>query len=322
MKKGIQLVSLVFLSLLVVMPGMAEAKDQLVFGNICFSRVDVWNSYSIKAFEYAGKKMGVKTIVLDPEGQMEKAIAAMEDLINKKVDGISVFTMTPDLDVTLAKMAKEAGIPITFENSMPGPEAEYIAVVACRYEDIGYAAGKFISETWPGSKLFYVMGQPGMNITEPYEEGLHRALEEFKTVELVGTQPTDWGAEKAMNVTQNFIQAGKEFDVIFANNEQMAQGVINALKDAGLYGKIKIVATGGGPVGLKMIESGQIDATMGAPVSLQGLITFRNLYQYLQGKTPPKFTPLPIIPVTADNVADAISWEVSDAAIEYIGGLE
>ncbi len=39
-----------------------------------------------------------------------------------------------------------------------------------------------------------------------------------------------------MNVTQNAIQSGLEFDVIFANNEQMATGVINALKDAGLFG--------------------------------------------------------------------------------------
>lgn len=322
MKTAVKIISSIILCILILSPGLAQAEKQLVFGNICFARTDVWNSYSIKAFEYAGEKMGVQTIVLDPEGQMEKAVAAMEDLINKKVDGISVYTITPELDVRLANMAKEAGIPVTFENSMPGEGAEYIAVVACRYEDIGYAAGKFISETWPGSKLFYVMGQPGMNITEPYEEGLHRALKEFGTVELVGTQPTDWGAEKAMNVTQNFIQSGKQFDVIFANNEQMAQGVINALKDAGLYGKVKIVATGGGPVGLEMLKNKQIDATMSAPVSLQGLITFKNLYQHLHGKTPAKFTPLPIIPVTVDNVNDAISWEVSDAAIEYIGGLE
>ena len=317
-----KVIGLVLLCVLLAMPGMVKAEEEIVFGNICFARTDVWNSYSIKAFEYAGEKMGVKTIVLDPEGQMEKAIAAMEDLINRKVDAISVYTITPDLDVTLAKMANEAGIPVTFENSMPGEDAEYVSVVACRYEDIGYAAGKFISETWPGSKLFYVMGQPGMNITEPYEQGLHKALEEFGTVELVGTQPTDWGAEQAMNVTQNFIQSGQEFDVVFANNEQMAQGVINALKDAGLYGKVKIVATGGGPVGLQMIKNKQIDATMSAPVSLQGLITFKNLYQHLKGKTPPKFTPLPIIPVTTDNVDDAVSWEVSDVAVDYIGGLE
>ena len=71
------------------------------------------------AFEYAARQKGVETIVLDPEGNLEKAVAAMEDLIAKKVDGVSVYTITPELDVTLYEMAKEAGIPITFENSLP-----------------------------------------------------------------------------------------------------------------------------------------------------------------------------------------------------------
>lgn len=296
-----------------------------VFGNIAHTRKDVWNNYSILAFEAACKEKGVRCVTLDSENSLEKAIANMEDLITQKVDGVSVYTITPDLDIRLAKMAKEAGIPITFENSRPEPGHEdlYISCVACQYDDIGYAAGKFISETWPGSKLFYVMGQPGMNITEPYEAGLHKALDEFKTITLVDTQPTDWGTEKAMNVTQNAIQSGLEFDVIFANNEQMAQGVVNALKDAGLYGKVKIVATGGGPDGLKMVKDGIIDATIAAPVSLQGLMTFRNLWRTYNGKkVEEKFMPLPLVPVTKATLDKAISWEFSPLAVEYIGGLD
>ncbi|MDK2896511.1 MAG: ribose transport system substrate-binding protein [Candidatus Atribacteria bacterium] len=306
-----------------------QEEKTYTFGNIAFSRTDVWNNYSILAFEYAARQKGIETIVLDPEGNLEKAVAAMEDLITKEVDGISVYTITPELDCTLAQMANEAGIPVTFENSLPAEDcrSSYISCVACQYDDIGYAAGKFISENYPGSKLFYVMGAPGMGITELYEEGLHRALEEYGTVELVSTQPTDWGAEQAMNVTQNAIQSGLEFDVIFANNEQMATGVINALKDAGLFGEIKIVATGGGPDGLKMIEDGLLDATMSAPVSLQGLLTFKNLYQYVvKGEEPPKFIPLPIIPITKDNLDEAIPWEINDEtyplALEVIGGID
>jgi len=327
--RGLSVVLFVALvSILLVSVAFAEEDDKLTFGYIAFSRKDIWNNYSILAFEYAAKQKGVETIVLDPEGNLEKAVSSMEDLITKKVDGISVFTMTPELDVTMAEMANAAGIPITFENSLPAENTpNYISCVACQYDDIGYAAGKYINEAYPGSKLFYVMGAPGMGITELYEKGLHKALEEFGTVELVSTQPTDWGAEQAMNVTQNAIQSGLEFDVIFANNEQMATGVINALKDAGLFGKIKVVATGGGPHGLEMIEKGELDATMSAPVSLQGLITFKNLYEFVtKGKQPEKFIPLPIIPISKDNLDEAISWEITDEnyerALGYIGGIE
>ncbi len=302
--------------------------DSLVFGNITYSRRDIWTNYSILAFEYIADQMGVETIVLDPEGDMERAMAAMEDLITRGVDGINVFTITPELSATMIEMANDAGIPITIENSLPAEYAEnYISCVACQYDDIGYAAGAYISETYPGAKLFYVMGAPGMGITELYEEGLDKALEEYGTIELISTQPTDWGAEQAMNVTQNAIQAGLEFDVIFANNEQMATGVINALEDAGLLGEIPIIATGGGPHGLELIEQGLLDASITAPVSLQGLITFKNLYEYVvHGIEPPLFIPLPVIPISQENLDEAISWEITDEnyelALEIIGGIQ
>jgi ribose transport system substrate-binding protein len=156
--KGLGVVLLVALfSLLVFGVVFAEENEKLTFGYIAFSRKDIWNNYSILAFEYAAKQKGIETIVLDPEGNLEKAVSSMEDLITKKVDGISVFTMTPELDVTMAEMSNAAGIPITFENSLPAENTpNYISCVACQYDDIGYAAGKYINEAYPGSKLFYV----------------------------------------------------------------------------------------------------------------------------------------------------------------------
>jgi len=322
------LLSTFILSLSAVAVAAANnSDDQLVFGYIAWKRSDVWNNYSIKAFNYAAEQKGVKTVVRDPSADPQQALAALEDMINMGVDGISVFTITPELDATMARKANEAGIPITFENSLPAEgDYDYISTVACEYSRIGYAAGEYISKNYPGSKLFYVMGAPGMGITNRYQEGLHAALEDYGTVELVATQPTDWGAEKALNVTQNVIQSGKEFDVIFANNEQMASGVVRALKDAGMFGEIPIIATGGGPPGLEMIREGQIEATMSAPVSIQGLVTFKNLWRAVEcGQSEDrisKFTPVPVIPITQENVDRAISWEVDERAVDFIGGLD
>ena len=54
---------------------------------------------------------------------------------------------------------------------------------------------------------------------------------------------------------------------------------------------------------------------------------FKNLYEYVaKGKKPEKFIPLPIIPITKENLSEAISWEISDEnyerAVEYIGGID
>lgn len=298
--------------------------ENYVFGNIAYNMKDVWNTYSAEAFEFAGDKVDVETIVLDAENNLEKSVSLMTELIAKDVDGISIFPISPEQAATLGKMATDAGIPVTFENTMPAlEEDEYVSVIAAEYDLIGETAMEYIAETYPGAKVLFVAGARGGGVYETYQEGIDRALESLDgAIEIVDTVHGDWETELAMNVTADAIQAGTEFDVVFANNELMGKGVKNALIEAGMP-DIPIVSTGGGPDGLKMIEDEEITATISAPVSLQGLTTFKNLYQYVVlENTPDKFIPLPVIPVDKNTIDDAISWEPSDAALEYIGGLE
>jgi len=303
----------------------AAADKDLTFGYIWYDSEDEWNQYDFYCFEDAANKKGVKVVDIDPKADGAAALDAVQDLITQEVDGISVFTITPELDVQIAKLANEAGIPITFENSLPAEgDIDYISCVACNYDDIGYAVGEFISKEWPGSKVFYAMGAFGMGIVELYVEGYEQAIEDNgNAFETVGESETDWMSGMGMTVTQDFIQSGTEFDVVFANSEQIAVGVLNALKEAGMENDVKIITTGGGPNGVEMLKNGEVQATATAPVSIQGYMTFKNLWTYVNGNpNPNKFDPLPIIVVTSDNIEDVISWEPSQAAIDYIGGLD
>jgi ABC-type sugar transport system substrate-binding protein len=299
----------------------AKQPGQLTFGYIAGSLEFDWCKFNADAFEYAAKQKGVKVVVMDTQNELEKAMSQFEDLINQKVDGISIYTLTPELDKQMADRARTAGIPVVFENSLPSPDTDYIACVACEYADIGYAAMKYISEKYPGARILYVQGAYGMGVLEEYMKGVEKGLKEFSNISIVEQQPTDWGAEQALNVTQNVIQSGKQFDVVFANNEQMATGVVVALKDAGLMGRVKVVATGGSPQGLEAIEKGELDATMSAPVCIQGVTSFKNLWQAVNSQNPVKFTPVPILPIDNSNLGDALLWTSYDKAIEYIGGI-
>ena len=305
--------------------GQTEEDDGYTFGYIAYDMQDIWNMYGAEAFEYAAGTVGIDTIVLDAGNDLEKSVACMEDLIQKEVDGISIFPISPDQAATLIKMANDAGIPITVENLPPPDNAgDYISCVACLYGDIGYAAIKYVAETKPGAKIFYAAGAKGGGVYELYQEGIDKALKDYAgKVEIVGTEHGDWQTEKAMNITQNFIQTGTEFDVIFANNDLMAKGCYNALEEAGME-DIPIISTGGSPDGIKMMEDGIEAANMTAPVSIQGAKTFKNLYEYvvLGKRDLEKFTPLPIVPASADELDKVISWEDAAGALAYIGGLE
>ena len=297
------------------------AEKELTFGYIAYDMSDIWNEYSARAFEYAANQNGVKTIILDSKNSLEESITAMESLIQQGVDGISIFPISTEQGAQLVKMANEAGIPVTVENFAMDIEnpGDYIASVACEYDKIGEAAIKWIAEQKEGAKIFFCAGQQGAGVYEKYQEGVDRALEELDgKVEVVATLHADWLTDKAYNVTTDLINSGTEFDYIFANNDMMAQGCYNALKDAGK--EAPIVSTGGSPDGFNMLVDGIEAANMTAPVSVQGVKTFLNLYSVVAlGEQPAeKFTALPVIPVSADDTSAYIAWDDYAAAYEFL----
>ncbi|MDY5340413.1 MAG: sugar ABC transporter substrate-binding protein [Intestinimonas sp.] len=296
--------------------------EKLTFGYIAYDMSDIWNEYSARAFEYAAGQNGVKTVVLDSKNSLEESITAMESLIQQGVDGISIFPISTEQGAQLVKMANEANIPVTVENFAMDIEnpGDYIASVACEYDKIGEAAIKWIAEQKEGAKIFFCAGQQGAGVYEKYQEGVDRAVEELNgKVEVVSVLHGDWLTDKAYNVTTDLINSGTEFDYIFANNDMMAQGCYNALKDAGKEG-LPIVSTGGSPDGYQMLQDGVEAANMTAPVSLQGVKTFLNLYnQVALGQAPAeKFTALPVIPVSADDTSSYIAWDDYEAAYAFL----
>ena len=304
---------------------IAVAEDTLTYGYIAYQMSDIWNEYSSKAFEYAAEQNGVEVMVLDAGNDIAQSVSAMETLIQAEVDGISIFPISPEQAAQLIALANEAGIPITVENidvASVADEDEYIAAVGCVYGDIGYAAIKWLAENVEDAKVFYCAGAVGGGVFEAYKEGVDKALADYAdSIELVGLLNSDaWSTEDGLNLTTNFINSGTEFNCIFANNDQLAQGCYQACEEAGL--DLPIVSTGGSPDAYAFLEDGIEAANMTAPVSIQGIQTFKNLHDYVtEGIVPEaKFQSLPVIPVSGEDLGEWIDWADYEAAYNYVYG--
>jgi len=294
-------------------------EEELVFGNVQ-PGPDPWYQYSVKAFQYFADKNGVEVVYLNSEYNQDKDIANVEDLIAKEVDALCVFPMTADLGQQYAQKANEAGIPFVFEAVTPssGP-ADYVTVVSFSYAAIGAKVAEYVHESHPGAKLVYITGKPGTGIVEQYVDGLEGKLEELGSdVEIVSKQPTDWNRQQSMEITQNLLQSGQKIDVIFANNEDMAGGVIQVLKEAGKLGQIAVVSTGGSPEGIQLIKAGELEATAAASAGLEGALCFKAAWDAVHGKKVPKVINPPLMMATEKNIDTALTWEVNETMIDIV----
>ncbi len=81
-------------------------------------------------------------------------------------------------------------------------------------------------------------------------------------IKLVASQPADWDRIKALDVATNVLQRNPNIKAIYCANDTMAMGVAQAVANAGKTGKVLVVGTDGIPEARKMVEAGQMTATV------------------------------------------------------------
>ncbi|NMA65957.1 MAG: sugar ABC transporter substrate-binding protein, partial [Clostridiaceae bacterium] len=208
-----------------------------------------------------------------------------------------------------------------FENSLPAENVgDHLATVMANYSQVAYESLKQIADLWPGAKVFFAGGTLGMGVTEEYLVGIEEAKNDGIDATVVGDLYSEWTAEGAMNTVLDFIQTDTEFDVVYANCDIMGVGAISALKEAGRFGDIKVHTPGGSPETLDLLKNGEQDATLNIATPAQGGMAFKILYDYVtDGKEPKEkvfFTPL--IPVTLENIGDAMDWNDTSKVRELV----
>jgi len=300
------------------------AGGDFTFGYIAWKLTDVWNQYGMEAFEYCAAQKGVTVKSVDAQNDPERQASLAQEMINAGVDAVSLFPCTPEVGATIVRMCNEAGIPIAIENIFLPDDAsagEVVGQIACRYSDIGYAAIEYAAGAFPGCKMLWVQGAPGLGVTEDYAVGVDDALTKFgDKVEVVGYVNGEFATEPSYNVTMDFINSGKEFDIIFAQNDQIAFGAYNALKENGREKDVPIISTGGSPQGFEMMQQDQQYANMTAPVNIQGAQVFKFLWDYKNGDTTTGTKiPLPIIAIDKTNIGEWIHWDNTEDSFKYVG---
>ncbi|WP_340372536.1 ribose ABC transporter substrate-binding protein RbsB [Peribacillus sp. FSL E2-0218] len=216
--------------------------------------------------EKEAKEKGMKVTVVDAQDDTAKQISGIEDLILQKVDVLLVNPTDSAAISSAVQSANEAGIPvITIDRS--SDEGDIKTFIASDNVAGGEMAAEYlVKELGEKAKVVELEGVSGASATRERGKGFHNLAD--KQLDVVTSQTAEFDRTKGLNVMENILQGNKDIQAVFAHNDEMALGAIEAIKAAGK--DIIVVGFDGNDDALKAVENGELQATIAQQPALIG----------------------------------------------------
>lgn len=267
----------------------AIAKD-LTFGIVASDIQYPFEVAEVRGFENEAKKLGVKTIVLDAKGSVQKEANAIDDLITRKVDGIGSILIDSVVSKPWIDRAAANNIPFVSVGVQVGdPDKTPLkdvypnltALVTRDDVESGVLAGEMAARFLPKDRIArigIVEGAAGYAAvrqrSKGFEQGLVKAGAKYK---IVASQPTDWTEVQGKAVCQNILTAHPDVDLFFAQYDDLGLGCGRAIRAMGSGAKV-IAADGGSRRGIDAIKAGEMAGSVCSEPETMGRLSARALY--------------------------------------------
>jgi ribose transport system substrate-binding protein len=247
----------------------------------------------------------------DADGQAQQ----IETLINDDPDALVVLPYDGEQLTPVAEKAMEAGIPVVnVDRLFSTPEAARATILGDNY-DIGVQAGEFLAEQLDcQGNVVEIQGIAGISVTEDRTKGFADTIKELcgDGLKIVAQQPGDFNPDTGLEVMEAILQAEDQIDAVYTHDDDMAEGVVAAIQNAGREDEMILTGAGGSCNAFDLIEDGGLYAatylyspTMaGSAVNMARLIAQGEGFADLVEPEVPSEIIVPPTEVTEDNVDD------------------
>lgn len=253
--------------------------------------------------EEAAKAAGLELMVQAAEREIdvERQMQIVENLIQRKVSALIIAPSGSREIVPVIVKANQAGIPVLIVDTrvdaatLQAAGGKIATFIGSDNVEGGRAAGQFMVEHLKGvAKIAVLEGIPGHETGDARLRGFCEALQGKSKMTIVASQPANWERDLGYNVTQNVLQAHPEVTALFAANDMMALGSLEAIAAAGKTGKITVVGFDAIEEARTAIKAGRMSATVAQNPSAMGRIAVETAVKILRGETPVAEVPVPI----------------------------
>ncbi len=247
-----------------------SGEDRLVIGASMLSLQSEFVVNVKDAMEARAKEKDVELMVSDAQRTADKQVQQIETFISQKVDAIILNPCEVEASSPAVEKAKAAGIPVVNVNSettavpdgFVGSHDEESAAIAME-EIVRLLKGK--------GNILMMEGYMGQAAQIKRSAGAENILLKYPDIKILTRQTAEWDRAKAMSLMENWIQSyGDKMDAVFAQNDEMGMGAVQALEQAKLKHKVVVVSIDAIADALQAVKDGRLDATVYQDAKGQG----------------------------------------------------
>lgn len=238
----------------------------------------------------AAKEKGIQLTVVDAGDDSAKQISDIEDLISKNIKVLIVNPVDSDAVASAVESATKKGIKvIAVDRAVNGADVE------CQIASDNVAGARMAAEylkelVGNGAKVAELEGVPGASATIDRGQGFHEVAD--KDLKVVSSQTANFNRAEGLSVMENILQADGDIKGVFAHNDEMALGAIEAIASTGK--DIKVVGFDATDDAKKAVEDGTMAATVAQQPELMGKTAVETAITIMEGKSVEKSIPVEV----------------------------
>ena len=273
-----------------------------------------WRIAETTSIEEEASKYGDTVIYTDAQNSDSKQVSDIQSIIAQHPDVILIAPLTEDGEVSAIKQAAAACIPVILvdrdaDHSKVTPGKDYITFIGSDFIKQGQrVADWMITATKGTAKIIELQGTTGSSPAINRTKGFNDEIASHPGMQIIASQDANFDRATALKVMQTLLQSHPNVTAVYAENDEMALGAMDALKAAGKQpGKDVIVGSiDGENAALQAIMAGQEGVSVQSNPRM-GPDAFQVINDYASGQTIPNWVVIQDNEYTESNASQAFA---------------
>lgn len=247
--------------------GEAHKKIKLGFSQI--GAESDWRRANTESIKAEAAARGIELVFSDAQQKQENQIKALRSFVAQGVDVIALSPVVETGWEPVLKEIKQAGIPVVLTDrvvQVSSPDL-YVTFIGADFVEEGRRAAAWLGKATGGKAVVAeLQGTPGSAPAIDRKKGFEEGIKAFPEIKVIKSQSGEFTRAKGREVMETFLKSpeGKQITAVYAHNDDMALGAIQAIEEAGLKPgvDIRVVSIDGVKAAFEAMVAGKLNCTV------------------------------------------------------------